>query len=144
LRCLNINPFATFKLPFATCGKWRMGWTTLHYSIIKILDQAKQQHLQKNCTSKNWTRFCLSDRHVLLPAQIFSLSLDRFTFNSKILLKSKVQNRYRVFHGFRQAKFPDGGLVLGSSQFSILPQLHPKILDSELVKIDPKIIISFL
>jgi len=24
---------------------------------------------------------------------------------------------YRVFNGFGQAKFPDGGLVLGSSQF---------------------------
>jgi len=25
-----------------------------------------------------------------------------------------------MFHGFGQAKFPDGGLVLGSSQFAIL------------------------
>jgi len=33
---------------------------------------------------------------------------------------------YRAFHRFGQAKFPDGGLVLGSSQFSILPQLPPK------------------
>ncbi len=32
----------------------------------------------------------------------------------------------RVFHGFGQAKFPDGGLVLGSSQFSLLPQLPQK------------------
>jgi len=33
--------------------------------------------------------------------------------------------------------FPDSGLVLGSSQFSILPQLPPKILlDSKVVKID--------
>jgi len=48
-----------------------------------------------------------------------------------------------VFHRFGQAKFPDGGLVLGASQFSILPQLHPKILpDSKVVKIDPKIINS--
>jgi len=30
---------------------------------------------------------------------------------------------YRVFHRYGQAKFPDGGLVLGSSQFSNLPQL---------------------
>jgi hypothetical protein len=37
----------------------------------------------------------------------------------------------------------NGGLVLGSSQFLILPQLPPKILlDSKVVKIDPKIIIS--
>jgi len=28
--------------------------------------------------------------------------------------------------GFGQAKFPDGGLALGSSQFTMLPQLHQK------------------
>jgi len=28
---------------------------------------------------------------------------------------------YRVFHGFGKAKFPDGGLVFGSSQFSLFP-----------------------
>jgi hypothetical protein len=33
---------------------------------------------------------------------------------------------YRVFHGFEQAKYPDGGLVLGASQFTILPQLSLK------------------
>jgi len=50
---------------------------------------------------------------------------------------------YRAFHRFGKAKFPDGGLVLGSSQFSILPQLPPKILlDSKVVKIDPQIIIK--
>jgi hypothetical protein len=49
---------------------------------------------------------------------------------------------YRLFHGFGQAKFPDGGLVLGLNQFSILPQLSPKkILDSKVVKIDQKIVI---
>ncbi len=46
---------------------------------------------------------------------------------------------YRAFHGFGQAKFPDGGLVLGLIQFSILPQQHQKILlDSKVVKINPK------
>jgi len=30
---------------------------------------------------------------------------------------------YRAFHGFGQAKLSDGGLILGSSQFPILPQL---------------------
>jgi len=30
---------------------------------------------------------------------------------------------YRAFHRLGQAKFPDGGSVLGSSQFSIMPQL---------------------
>jgi len=33
---------------------------------------------------------------------------------------------YREFHRFGQAKFPGGGLVLGLSQFSILPQLPQK------------------
>jgi hypothetical protein len=50
---------------------------------------------------------------------------------------------YRAFHRFGQAIFPNGGLVLGSSQFSIMTQLPSKILlDSKVVKIDPKIIIS--
>ncbi len=49
---------------------------------------------------------------------------------------------HRAFRRFGQAKFPDGGSVLGSSQFSILPQLPPKILlDSKVVKINPKIIL---
>jgi len=34
----------------------------------------------------------------------------------------------RAFHRFGQAKFPKGGLALGSSQFSILPQLHQKMM----------------
>jgi len=49
----------------------------------------------------------------------------------------------KAIHKFVQAKFPDGVLVLGSSQFSILPQLFPKILyDLEVVKINPNINIS--
>jgi hypothetical protein len=50
---------------------------------------------------------------------------------------------YRAFHGFGQAKFPDGGSVLGSSQFTQLPQLPLKTtLNLKVVKINPKIIIS--
>jgi hypothetical protein len=46
----------------------------------------------------------------------------------------------RAFHKFGQAKFHDGGLVLGSSQFSVLPQLPPKMmLGLKEVKIDSKI-----
>jgi len=33
---------------------------------------------------------------------------------------------YRAFHRFGQDKFPDGGSILVSSQFSALPQLPPK------------------
>jgi len=40
-------------------------------------------------------------------------------------------------------KIPNGGLISGSTQFSILPQLSQKIvLNSKVVKINPKIIIS--
>jgi len=47
---------------------------------------------------------------------------------------------YGAFHRFGQAKFPDGGSVLGSSQFSVLPQLPQKtMLSLKEVKIDLKI-----
>jgi len=50
---------------------------------------------------------------------------------------------YRAFYRFGRAEFTNGGLVLGSGQFSILPQLPVKILlDSKVFKIHPKIIIS--
>jgi hypothetical protein len=46
---------------------------------------------------------------------------------------------YRVYHGFGKAKFAYGGLILGSSQFTLLPQLPLKTrLDLKVVKIDPK------
>jgi hypothetical protein len=46
---------------------------------------------------------------------------------------------HREFHGFGQAKFLDGGSVLGLSQFSILRQLPLKfMLDSKVVKINLK------
>ncbi len=38
-----------------------------------------------------------------------------------------MRGSYRAFHGYGQDKFPDGGLALGSSQFSILPQLPLKM-----------------
>jgi len=46
-----------------------------------------------------------------------------------------------VFHGFGQAKFDYGGSILGSSQFTLLPQLPLKtMLGLKVVKIDSKII----
>jgi hypothetical protein len=45
-----------------------------------------------------------------------------------------------TFTRFGLAKFPDGGSVLGSSQFTVQPQLTPKImLGLKEVKIDSKI-----
>jgi len=53
---------------------------------------------------------------------------------------SKLFCYYRAFHQFGQAKFPDGGSILGSRQFSILPQQPLKMmLGLKVVKIDWKI-----
>jgi len=50
----------------------------------------------------------------------------------------------RAFHGFGQDKFPYGGSVLGSSQFTPLPQLPLKMtLDLKVVKIDSEVIPLF-
>jgi hypothetical protein len=49
----------------------------------------------------------------------------------------------RAFYRFGQAKFLWGGFVLGSSQFSLMPQLPQKItLNFKVPKMDSKIIIS--
>jgi len=64
------------------------------------------------------------------------------------LVSLKVNLFYRIafnraFHKFGQAKFVHAGLILGSSQFTILPQLPLKTrVDLKMVKIDLKIIIS--
>ena len=44
-------------------------------------------------------------------------------YHQKLENKDKKELLHRGFCGFGQAKFPDDGLVLGSRQFSILPQL---------------------
>jgi len=51
----------------------------------------------------------------------------------------KLLQIYRAFHRFGQATFPDGGSILGSSQFSLLPQLPQKMMFGlKGVKIDSK------
>jgi len=50
----------------------------------------------------------------------------RHTFEA--VFKSMKQSWYRAFHRFGQTKFPNGGSVLVSSQFSVLPQLPPKAM----------------
>ena len=50
---------------------------------------------------------------------------------------------YSVFQGFSKAKSANGGSILSSSQYLILPQLPQKIkLASKVVKVDSKIIVS--
>jgi len=58
--------------------------------------------------------------------------------DSKIIISLS----FSVFYRFGQAKIAYGGLVLGSSQLSLLPKLPQKMtLASKVVKIDSKIII---
>ncbi len=53
------------------------------------------------------------------------------------------QSSYSVFQGFRQAKSANGGSILSSRQFLILPQLPKKMkFASKVFKVDSKIIIS--
>ncbi len=50
---------------------------------------------------------------------------------------------YSVFQWFRQAKFANGGVILSSNQFSLLPKLTRKAeLDLKMVKYDSKVIVS--
>jgi hypothetical protein len=46
---------------------------------------------------------------------------------SSIFYRRRSAEIYRVFHGFGQAKSANGGSILGSSQFSELPQLLQKM-----------------
>jgi hypothetical protein len=59
------------------------------------------------------------------------------------LNKGFEEGSYSVFQRFSKAKSANGGSILSSSQFLILPQLPQKIkLPSKVVKNDSKIIIS--
>jgi hypothetical protein len=68
-----------------------------------------------------------------------------FKSESKILISlvsDKPCSSTKFFTDFGKLNFLMVVSVLGSSQFSILPQLPPKILlDSKVVRLDPKIII---
>jgi len=62
-----------------------------------------------------------------------------FTDCSEKFLCFHVKFEYRVFHKFGQAKFADGGLILGSSQVSLLSKLPLEtVLDLKAVKIGSK------
>jgi len=61
----------------------------------------------------------------------------------KVEVKNCDNSRQTLPRGFGHAKFAYGGSILGSSQFTLLPQLPPKtMLDLKVVKIDLKIINS--
>jgi len=49
----------------------------------------------------------------------------KYGFLEQAITSGKVSS-YRAFHRFGQAKFADGGLILGSNQLKPLPQLPLK------------------
>jgi len=52
--------------------------------------------------------------------------------------------RYLGFHGFGQAKFANGCPIVGSSHFTLLPQLPLKMmLNLKVVRIDLKILLHY-
>jgi len=58
--------------------------------------------------------------------------------NQKLNMLNIVVN-YRAFHGFGQARFDDGGSILGLSQFALLPRLPLKmVLDLKRSKLTQK------
>jgi len=62
---------------------------------------------------------------VMILYDVFTIS----TGNINQFRRSEITNLlFRAFHRFGQDKIPDGGSILGSILFSILPQLPPKIL----------------
>jgi len=75
--------------------------------------------------------------HFLQSSWNFSLTIISLLEEETAELYRIHREFYRSFHGFGQAKFPDGGLDVGLNQFSMLPQLHQKaMLASKGVKID--------
>jgi len=62
-----------------------------------------------------------------------------FSNASKLFSTNPNFNSTAPIHGFGQAKLADGGLILGSRQFTQLPQLPLKMrLNLKVVKIDSK------
>ncbi len=88
----------------------------MHVSVCCLkFDSLK--NLNCNCVTSYMlefgTRYKSAGSHYFAPVSFTNKTTPNFTS----------KHNYRAFHGFGQAKFPDGGLVLGSRQFSILPQL---------------------
>jgi len=68
-------------------------------------------------TSKKWKKHVLKT----VGATFFTCFYQFIT-----IILSLFEEYYRAFHRFGQAKFASGGLILGSSQLTLLPQLPLK------------------
>jgi len=76
----------------------------------------------------------------LFHVRVFCFSVLTVCFGIFVVKRNFRKSCCRAFHGFGQAKFTDSGSALGTSQFSILPQLHQKTMfTSKGVKIGKKI-----
>ncbi len=74
---------------------------------------------------------------------IFESILTTFTSRFIFLRLLGQYKKLALFQGFSKAKSANGGLILSSSQFLILPKLPQKMkLALKVVKVDSKIIIS--
>jgi hypothetical protein len=106
--------------------------------LFFITEGGKDDILYNKALDKNpsFIRLRLSQRVLELQEAVSVTS-------RKVKLQWEVScEEYSVFRGFSKAKFANGGSILTSSQFLILPQLPQKMtLASKVVKIDPKIIV---
>jgi len=128
----------TLKIAFFFVISWIFGpssssfntlplfWNFFYYSIIwenpfeKFVCCNKQRW---GCSFKNdhfYRKFVSPWNKNLFLNAYYSLS--SLSLNTHI----HTQKNYRAFHGFGQSKFPYDGLIWGSSQFSLLPQLPKK------------------
>ncbi len=94
-------------------------------------------------TSCHGKRFCDDNRSSLVIKRAAGMNnFHDVKYELLLLFSFKVHiiiGLYRVFHGFGQAKFANGGLILGSSQFTLLLQLPLKtMLSLKVVKLDLK------
>jgi hypothetical protein len=81
---------------------------------------------------KKFFFFHFSFAYLLLQIARYVATVDTFIINADaFFIRANFENhpahRYSVFHRFRHAKFANGGSILSSSQFWILPQLPHKI-----------------
>jgi len=78
----------------------------------------------------------MTHKPTIIYSGVFQPFSSRGTFQKNFMIR---RNPKSAFHRFGQAEFPDGGSVLSSRQFSILPQLPLNtMLSLKVVKIDSK------
>jgi len=76
----------------------------------------------KNPPPQEKSRCSLHGDILLILSFVIGIRTNIFSVHKSVIVSIiSALNFYRALHRFGQAKFPDGGLVLGSSQLSVLP-----------------------